>query len=149
MRLSRKVYDDRLNHIIRSFIHLTHKMGVKPADVPVVYLVKIYGFTNNFTKTDALRKALLSMLDWKARYLFHNNVSPSKAELLSYVRKKMGIWEESWKKSSAMPKAHLQRMSSLFLMSWITSKSVLSAFLPTRCMIRIPMSLFGKDKIVT
>ena len=147
MRLSRNVYDERLNNIIRSFTRLTQRMGVAPQDVPVHQLVRAYGFSYGFTKTDVLRKALLSMHNWREAYRQqHDDFSPSKEALLSYVKNLMK-WEESWKKSSAMPSVHLQRISSFWSTSWVTSKGVLLAFLLTRCTILILMNLSGKNNM--
>lgn len=90
MRLSRNVYDERLNNIIRSFTRLTQRMGVAPQDVPVHQLVRAYGFSYGFTKTDVLRKALLSMHNWREAYRQqHDDFSPSKEALLSYVKNLM------------------------------------------------------------
>lgn len=86
MRLSRKVYDERMRLIIAGFLRLV-RLGVKPEDMPVKMMVYQYGFVR-FTKTEELHSALIEMYQWIIRSRMNNpkGYSPEPTAMLSFIK---------------------------------------------------------------
>lgn len=97
MRVSKEEYDVRMRNIIGAFLRLcrrdpiTGREGISPEKVNVKYLVHLYGFTHNFSKTEELRNALLDMYNWIISERKYKGVSPSPERMIIFVRRRIYV----------------------------------------------------------
>lgn len=98
MRVSKEEYDVRMRNIIGAFLRLTTRRDpvtgrnpISPDQVNVKLLIKIYGFTHNFSKTEELHNALLDMYNWIMSERKIKGVSPSPERMIIFVKRRIYV----------------------------------------------------------
>jgi hypothetical protein len=86
MRISREVYNARMLQIIAAYLRLKDRRKLSHQEISVHRLVLSYGFTHNFSKTDALDEALENMHRWVAREREITGFTPSPERMVNFIR---------------------------------------------------------------
>lgn len=86
MRCSKEVYDARMLQIIAAYLRLRDRLKLSHHQISTHTLIISYGFTHNFSKTDALDEALENMHRWISREREITGFTPSADRLVAFIR---------------------------------------------------------------
>ena len=86
MRLSKEIYEERLLQIAGAYLRMRDRRKMSHEQIPVDYFVRQYGFTQNFSKSEKLAKALSDMHIWITRERERTSWTPSADRIVSFLR---------------------------------------------------------------